>query len=95
MTFERDQLIAYCATLAALVVIFIAALIIGALNTEMLDKMETFGLGTVCGGLIGALRFPSQRQAAAGELLPPPSGWGDDPAEMPRPRFGRADNQEM
>lgn len=56
---ERDQLIAYLATLAALVVVFLGALIAAALGN--LSSLEALGVGTVTGGLIGALRMPSQR----------------------------------
>lgn len=58
---DRDQLFAYVATLMTLATIFIAALVIAAVCPPIIGKIETFGLGTVCGGLIGALRFPSQR----------------------------------
>lgn len=58
---EHDQLVAYLATLAALVLIFLAALIVGAFSAGIVSKIEAFGLGTVTGGLIGALRYPSQR----------------------------------
>jgi hypothetical protein len=53
-----EQLIAYLATLAALVIVFIAALIAAARGVTV---GEAFGLGTVLGGLIGVLRIPSQR----------------------------------
>lgn len=58
---HRDQLIAYIATLAALVIVFVAALVAGAINPGVMGKIELFGLGTVTGGLIGALRTPSAR----------------------------------
>lgn len=56
---EHEQLIAYLATLLALVVVFIAALI--AASTGKLSSLEALGVGTVTGGLIGALKVPSQR----------------------------------
>jgi hypothetical protein len=56
---SRQQLIAYLWTLAALVVVFIAALVAGGLKPEILGKIEMFGLGTITGGLIGLLRLPS------------------------------------
>lgn len=57
---ERDQLIAYLATLGALVIVFLAALAAAALGD--MTSLEALGVGTVTGGLIGALRMPSQRQ---------------------------------
>jgi hypothetical protein len=62
----REQLIAYLATLGALVAIFIAALAIGAISETVVGKIEMFGLGTITGGLIGVLRIPSARQMAVG-----------------------------
>lgn len=59
--YPRDQLIAYLATLATLIVVFIAALIGGSLAPQVLGKFEAFGLGTITGGLIGVLRLPQQR----------------------------------
>jgi hypothetical protein len=58
---HREQLWAYLATLAALVIIFVAALIGFGAHPEMLGKGEMFGLGTLFGGLIGILRLPSSR----------------------------------
>jgi hypothetical protein len=55
---KRDQLIAYLATLAALVTVFIAALIAAGRGVTV---GEAFGLGTITGGLIGILRIPSSR----------------------------------
>lgn len=55
----REQLIAYLATLAALVVVLLGALIVAAIFPEVMGKLESFGLGTVTGGLIGVLRIPS------------------------------------
>lgn len=56
---QNEQLIAYLATLLSLVVVFIAALI--AATTGKLSSLEALGVGTVTGGLIGALKAPSQR----------------------------------
>lgn len=56
---QREQLIAYLATLGALVVVFVAALIAAGRGVTV---GEAFGLGTITGGLIGILRIPSQRQ---------------------------------
>lgn len=58
----REQLIAYLATLAALVIIFIAALVAAGRGVTV---GEAFGLGTVLGGLIGILRIPSARTSVA------------------------------
>lgn len=60
----HEQLIAYLATLAALVLIVLGAMIIAAVTGEaIIGKMEAFGLGTVTGGLIGLMRLPSSRAA--------------------------------
>jgi hypothetical protein len=67
MTDLREQLVAYLATLATLVLVFIAALVAAAIAPALLGKVEAFGLGTITGGLIGVLRLPSQRQAKDGE----------------------------
>ncbi len=58
---SREQLIAYLATLAALVIVFIAALVAGGFNLAVVGKIEAFGLGTITGGLIGVLRIPALR----------------------------------
>lgn len=58
MSDRHDQLVAYLATLLALVVVFIAALIASGNGVTV---NEAFGLGTITGGLIGVLRIPSQR----------------------------------
>jgi hypothetical protein len=58
---EHNQLIAYLATLCALVAVFVVALFVGAQYPQVLGKFEAFGLGTITGGLIGVLRIPSQR----------------------------------
>ena len=57
----REQLIAYLATLAALVLVLTVALVTGALAPAVMGKMEVFGLGTITGGLIGVLRIPASR----------------------------------
>ena len=61
MTERNQQLYAYFATLGALVVVFLAALIMGAVSPGIIGKIEAFGLGTITGGLIGVLRLPQQR----------------------------------
>lgn len=58
---KHEQLIAFLATLGALVVVFAIALLAGAINDHIITKIEAFGLGTITGGLIGVLRIPSQR----------------------------------
>lgn len=60
----REQLIAYLATLAALVIVVLGAMLIGAWVPAVLGKIEVFALGTVFGGLIGVLRIPSTRPTA-------------------------------
>lgn len=62
---DRDQLSAYIATLIALVVVFIAALIAAVFAPQIDGKMEVFGLGTITGGLIGILRTPSGQRSAS------------------------------
>lgn len=57
----REQLVAYLATLLTLVIVFVAALVAGAMSKDVMGKLEVFGLGTVLGGLIGVLRIPSLR----------------------------------
>jgi len=61
----REQLIAYLATLAALVLVFALALIAGVISGAVIGKIEAFGLGTITGGLIGVLRIPSARNPVA------------------------------
>ena len=58
----REQLIAYLATLGALCMVLLGAMLIAAFSGDVLiGKMEAFGLGTVTGGLIGLMRLPSSR----------------------------------
>lgn len=60
----REQLIAYLATLGALVVVLLGAMLIAAFTGDVIiGKMEAFGLGTVTGGLIGLMRLPSARSS--------------------------------
>lgn len=61
MNAAREQLWAYLATLGALVLVFVAALVTAALAPSIIGKIESFGLGTITGGLIGVLRLPQQR----------------------------------
>lgn len=57
----REQLIAYIATLMALVLALIGSMLIAAFVPGILGHVADFGIGTVTGGLIGVLRIPSQR----------------------------------
>lgn len=60
----REQLVAYLATLAALVAVLLGAMLIAAFSGDLIiGKMEAFGLGTVTGGLIGLMRLPSSRSS--------------------------------
>jgi hypothetical protein len=63
MTEQQGQLYAYLATLAALLVVFLGALITAANAPEVIGKIEAFGLGTLTGGLIGVLRMPTRSTA--------------------------------
>jgi len=54
----RQQLIAYLATLASLVTVFVSALVAADRGVTV---NEAFGLGVITGGLIGILRIPSSR----------------------------------
>jgi hypothetical protein len=72
-----EQLIAYLATLAALVITLLGAMIIASLVPSVLGKIEVFALGTVFGGLIGVLRIPSARAnpvatTETGDITVPP-----------------------
>ena len=57
----QEQLIAYMATLAALVVALVGSMLIAAFVPGILGHVADFGIGTVTGGLIGVLRIPSAR----------------------------------
>lgn len=61
----REQLVAYLATLGALVLVFIIAVIGFGIWPALAGKSETFALGTIFGGLIGVLRIPSTRTPVA------------------------------
>jgi hypothetical protein len=58
MNERNHQMIAYLATLGALVVVFVSALVASGAGVSV---TESFGLGTITGGLIGVLRIPAQR----------------------------------
>lgn len=55
----REQLIAYLATLVALILALVGSMIIAAFVPGLLGHVADFGIGTVTGGLIGVLRIPS------------------------------------
>lgn len=55
----REQLIAYLATLVALIMALVGSMIIAAFVPGLLGHVADFGIGTVTGGLIGVLRIPS------------------------------------
>lgn len=57
----REQLIAYLATLATLIIVLVATLMAAAVAPQIVGKIEAFGLGTITGGLIGVLRIPTSR----------------------------------
>jgi hypothetical protein len=61
MMARHEQLIAFLATLATLIAVYIGTLVWGGAHPELLGKLEVFGLGTITGGLIGILRIPAQR----------------------------------
>ena len=79
MTERKAQLAAYLATLATLVLVFVAALIAAAIAPALIGTIEAFGLGTITGGLIGVLRLPQQRTLT---IDTPP----DSPAQTPKGR---------
>jgi hypothetical protein len=55
---DRDELVAYLATLLTLLLVFVAALIAAGFNVSV---TEAYGMGTITGGLIGLLRLPQRR----------------------------------
>lgn len=61
MTTKHEQLISFLSTLAALLIVYIGTLSMAALYPAIVGKVESFGLGTITGGLIGILRMPTQR----------------------------------
>lgn len=58
---QHEQIISFLATLLALLIVYIGTLWFASAHPEIIGKVETFGLGTITGGLIGILRIPSQR----------------------------------
>lgn len=71
---HREQLLAYIATLAALIIVVLGGLITAAIAPEVIGKIEAFGFGTITGGLIGVLRIPASRSVEV-----------DQPASKPIP----------
>lgn len=67
---DHNQLVAYLATLAALVVALLGTMIVSALVPGVLGHIADFGIGTVTGGLIGVLRIP-QRTASSTDVPQP------------------------
>lgn len=61
MTTKHEQIIAFLATLVALLIVYLGTLVFAAMYPSIVGKLEVFGLGTITGGLIGILRIPSQR----------------------------------
>lgn len=61
----REQLIAYLATLGALVLVLVIAMLGAAYSPFVVGKLESFGLGTITGGLIGVLRIPTSPRPVA------------------------------
>ncbi|MEG3144204.1 hypothetical protein U1839_06015 [Sphingomonas sp. RT2P30] len=94
MTSNREQLIAYLATLAALVIVFTIAIVAGGISPGVAGHIEVYGLGTVTGGLIGLLRLPSVRNPVgitdSGDVnvtaaVPAPDAAPDAPADAVAP----------
>lgn len=77
---QREQLIAYLATLLALIVVLLSALIVAAIAPDVMGKIEAFGVGTITGGLIGVLRIPQARQVTIDNAPSNPV-----PVEEPKP----------
>ena len=78
---DRYQLIAYLATLATLVAVFVAALVAACWEPSLIGRLEAFGLGTITGGLIGVLRLPTrptgisdQTASTLADKIPPRTG---------------------
>jgi uncharacterized membrane protein YjjP (DUF1212 family) len=72
MSEPGQQLAAYLATLATLLLVFVAALAAATISPALVGKIEAFGLGTITGGLIGVLRLPNSRPAARDHPPEPP-----------------------
>ncbi len=81
---DRYQLIAYLATLATLIIVFVTAIVTAAIEPSLIGRLEAFGLGTITGGLIGVLRMP-QRTAGVNVEKAGQVGPNGPPAEDPQP----------
>ena len=82
---RHEQLIAFLATLAALLVVYVGTLWAAAHYPAIVGKVETFGLGTITGGLIGILRIPAQRNVTIDNRPSEPV----PTAELPEVQFGK------
>lgn len=88
---DRYTMQAYIATLVALVAVFMSALVAAAESPNVIGHLESFGLGTITGGLIGVLRMP-QRQTGASDAtlstladkIPPRTGEAAQPPQTPQ-----------
>jgi hypothetical protein len=58
---QHEQIISFLATLLALLIVYIGTLVFASQYPAIIGKVETFGLGTITGGLIGILRIPSNK----------------------------------
>ena len=72
MTTKHEQIIAYLATLAALLLVYLGTLLVAARHPEIIGKIETFGLGTLTGGLIGVLRIPTRANVTVDNAMSDP-----------------------
>lgn len=88
---SREQLVAYLATLLALVAVFVAALIALGFGADAPTIGQSFGLGTITGGLIGVLRIPSTRNLDPGVGSPDPASQGSAAAAPTPPAIPAAD----
>lgn len=58
---DHEALIAYLATLAAIVIVFLGGALIVATNPALIGETEKLVFAVLLGGLIGALRSPTTR----------------------------------
>ena len=65
MNADRYQFLAFIATLAAPGFVFDSALVAAAISPGIMGKLEVFGLGTITGGLISALKAPMRSTSAS------------------------------
>ena len=76
---DHGQLIAFLATLIALLVVYIGTLVFAANYPSIAGKVEMFGLGTITGGLIGILRTPSHKSVTVDNPPSQPVPTVDEP----------------